>query len=287
MYRLIILLAFFMQCATTEYVKQDYVYPTFYKGIYMNISPRSKSFTQRINYIKRVGLNAVVLDAWAAKTMFSSKQIKYCYDNDIHAIARIVMKYGGFKTFSNIDREMRLIELACQRGFKEIQLDYIRFEDKKNIIANFVKIKYINIIVSNAKAICKKYNVRLAVDIFGRIPFAKRDRIGQDIEKLDKIVDVICPMAYPSYYHKNNRNKEYALLKNVIKKSKSRTSKAKIVLWIQGFKHKTMNSNFHRFIKNQINACIDAKADGFIVWNPVNRYNALCTIMQDLNIAMR
>jgi len=290
-----VIMFFALQCATIEtnheeVVKQDeYQYPSFYKGVYINISPRAKftRFKYHINKAARYGMNTVVLDTWTVNNVFKQKHFDYLKKKRMHAITRIVMFPDGLISFGHINdtymyKKFELIEKACQIGFKEIQLDYIRFRDRRSPINNVVKAEFIESIVGHAKSICKKYNVKLSVDIFGRIPFTKNDRIGQRMEKLDELVDVICPMAYPSYYDKRSRRSEYRLIKKVIAKSKQRAKNAKVVLWIQGFKHKNIkHRSYYWFIHNQIKAARDSNSDGFIIWNAGRNYKTLYAVMNN------
>jgi hypothetical protein len=284
-------LLLFVKCISINQFKKndDYKYPAFYKGVYLNISPtvNFEIFKNQINTLKFYGLNTVVLDSYNEQYMFKPEYIYYCRKSNVHAITRIIMFPGGLRTCyaqqKYIDAKMRLINKACISGYKEIQLDYIRYADRKTYMSNRDKAKYIESIVNQIKTICNKYNVKLAVDVFGRIPFTRNDRIGQRMN-LKKYADIICPMAYPSYYGRQASKNEYSLLKTVIKKSRSVAPSVKIVLWVQGFKHVSITKSFYWFVNNQIRAVKDAGGDGFIMWNAGRDYGTLFAVMQNFNV---
>ena len=115
---------------------------------------------------------------------------------------------------------------ALNRGFDELNFDYIRFASdgfigdmgfpvwneiipKQEVIKNFFK--YLREQFSDAK---------ISVDLFGQATIDKNDLgIGQIIEDAYAYFDYICPMVYPSHYakmflgYKNPANYPYEVVK--------------------------------------------------------------------------
>ena len=95
------------------------------------------------------------------------------------------------------------------------------------------------------------------------------------MEGLDKVVDIICPMAYPSHYtwSKKLQHNPYHTVYMTSKKANTRTQSAEIVTWIQGFKMRLGPNSFPSYIRDQIKATHDAGIKGFIVWNARQKYD--------------
>lgn len=118
------------------------------------------------------------------------------------------------------DYPIALAKEAAELGFDEIQFDYIRFpssegrvsqiaygfefgtKTKSDMIAEFLKKVMVEL---------KPYDVQISADVFGIITKRNGDfeNIGQDFSRIASIVDVVCPMVYPSHYNFN----EYGLAK--------------------------------------------------------------------------
>lgn len=273
-----------------------YRYPAFYRGIYLNIyTARSiKKLTDFIEKSKSANINSFVLDVhFPKKTDFvlTAGHVELCKKNNIHPIARVVVFQDGLKKYpvspDEIERKIRLAENACEAGFREIQFDYIRFEDR-NILRRLSRDERYNFIegfLKTARDRLKKYNAITAADVFGRIPLNKGDAIGQRIEGLDNVVDIICPMAYPSHYtwsRKMMSNPYYTVLLTS-KSARDRTQNADIVTYIQAFKMKLSISNmsFEKYIEAQVKAVHDSGIKGYIFWNASQNYETPFNVMKD------
>ncbi len=100
-----------------------------------------------------------------------------------------------------------------ERGFDEIQFDYIRFPtdgmnlynaefrwksngmDKESALISFLSYARENI------------NAPIGIDIYGANGWYRSGtRTGQDVETLSQFVDVICPMFYPSHFENKFMN---------------------------------------------------------------------------------
>jgi hypothetical protein len=218
------------------------------------------------------------------------ENVELCLSNGIHPIARIVVFPDGLKKWPVSEEYMmdklRLADQACSFGFKEIQFDYIRFDDYGTVRRVALKDKYAFIegFLQRARNHLKKHNVKIAADVFGRIPLNTADSIGQRMEGLDKVVDIICPMAYPSHYTWSEKlmADPYHTVYITSKMGKDRIKNAEIVTYIQAFNMKVGKSglSFEKYIEMQIKAVHDAKVRGYLLWNARQQYDipfAVCT----------
>lgn len=209
---------------------------------------------------------------------------------------RIKYKSGGHYDYRWLDPSkagvqnynLMIMEEVAQLGFDEIQFDYIRFP-----AANHYNLDYwydeekfgthnvINHFLKRAKKIANEYDVALSVDTFGGIVWGDVDWriVGQEVESMAKIVDVIYPMTYPSHYspgfngYYNMYYAPYDIVHDSIKKFVEKANgNAEIRPYIQGFNMKA--NNFGKgYIAEQIKAGYDAGGTGFAIWNASNNYN--------------
>lgn len=273
----------------------EYQYPDFYKGIYLNYtSGMNRSILNSfVEKSKRSGINTFVIDVQPAPSQICpipESHVKLLLDNGIHPIARIVCFDQGLRRLpvpeGKIEQIYKIAESAAQKGFKEIQFDYIRFADQSNTTVHGVtkklspeeKYEFVEGLLGGARERLRPYNVRTAADIFGRIPWlasSGHDVIGQKVENLDKVVDVICPMAYPSHYWHDKEsginwiNTPYETVHKTAKMAKEKADNAIIVTYIQAFEIKVQQTglSYAEYIKKQIEAVHDTDTGGYIMWN--------------------
>ncbi|MFC1670341.1 putative glycoside hydrolase [Spirochaetota bacterium] len=274
---------------------ESYSYPKFYRGIYLNIVS-ARNFKKLVRFVeesKRSHVNAFVLDTQSSrykKCIVPQKNVKYLLDNKIHPIARIVVFPNGLKRYPISEKiildKLKIAESACKAGFKEIQFDYIRFNDSRALryLSVAKRYKFIEGFLLKARKYLKAYNVKIAADVFGRVPLNRRDIIGQRMEGLDKVVDIICPMAYPSHYtwSRKLQHNPYYTVKWTSSRANKRTKKAEIVTYIQAFKMKIPRTmSFNKYIQEQIKAIHDSGIRGYLMWNARQRYEVPMKAMRD------
>jgi len=262
-----------------------YKYPEFYKGIYLNVAS-GRSMEKLKHFVKHAhksGVNTFVLDVQSSrlkKNILPAENIKYLMDNGIHPIARVVIFPDGLKRWpiskEYIEDKLTIAESACKAGFREIQFDYIRFNDsnRNRHLKYNERYAFIEGFVKKARARLKKYDVKFAADVFGRIPLNKNDIIGQKMESLDKVMDVICPMAYPSHYtwSKKLQKDPYHTVYITSKRARERTKNAEIVTYIQAFKMRLYGMNYGKYVIEQVKAVHAAKIRGYLLWNARQDY---------------
>lgn len=273
---------------SVETIQQPVPVPEFYKGFYLN-SQSGRDINLLKNFItkaKDAGFNAVVIDVHNEsnnKFLIPKENIDYVTSEGLYPIARIVMFPDGLKVYpipeELIKGRLELAKQACKIGFREIQFDYIRFNDYGILkhVPLEQRYKTVEGFLARAKTELAVYNVRVACDVFGRIPLNTNDSIGQRMEGLDQVVDVICPMAYPSHYtwSKKLMADPYYTVFITGKRAKERTKNADTVLYIQAFKIRVVMSglSFQEYMAKQIQAAHDAGVKGFIWWNASQQYD--------------
>ncbi|EMG12877.1 glycosyl hydrolase domain protein [Leptospira interrogans serovar Grippotyphosa str. LT2186] len=210
-----------------------------------------------------------------------------------YPVARIVNFDGGLPTekpsIQRINSIHKSIQAACKSGFPEIQLDYIRYADNLNLKLTY-EMRYKNIaeIIKGIRKETLRCNnlPYIGADIFGRIPFNKNDMIGQKVEILAQLVDVLYPMLYPSHFYgmsdkiKNPYQTVYDGTLFTIKRSLKTT---RVIPYIQGFNMSVGKSGLtlSNYIKAQIKASYDSGGHGFVVWNAWNDYEPTFQALKD------
>ena len=203
---------------------------------------------------------------------------------------------------SSWDYPIALAKEAAELGFDEIQFDYVRFPSSegktKQIAFGFdsdtkTKSQVINSFLEKVMSELEEYKIVVSADVFGIITKRQGDfeNIGQDFAAIAQIVDVICPMVYPShyapgeyklanpdkspyntvYYSVNDGLKRYSEIENPDAK------KAVIRPYLQDFtaswlgRGKYLNYSTNQ-VKEQIQACYDLRIQSFTLWDPSNKY---------------
>ncbi len=267
--------------------------------------------------------------AWQEKYKVD-KVLKAFHDNDVHIIGRLVCfkdpvysakntrlaikktdgtvwkeKLGGGKTASwlnpyNKESWEYLVSIAKEavnKGFDEIQFDYVRFPNgikKVTDFSSYNKEKYeaINEFLAYAKK--ELPGVVISADVFGIICESPADTegIGQYLELVGKDVDYLSPMVYPSHYALGQTVNgvtfakpdldPYGVVYNSLKKAKDRISKvegynADIRAYLQDFTASWIGKgNYKGYgpedIKQQIKAVYDAGYEEWIFWDAGNTY---------------
>ncbi|NLI59250.1 MAG: putative glycoside hydrolase [Clostridium sp.] len=198
---------------------------------------------------------------------------------------------------------------AVEKGFDEIQFDYVRFPAVSNKEVYYgenlpEKADAINGFLKEAAAELKEKGAIVSADIFAIVCESPGDTegIGQVLERVGMDIDYISPMIYPSHYANNSRGmmgngvgqsingivftapdlKPYEVVYNVLEKTKNRISevenyKAEVRPYIQGFTASYLPKGYYQVygpeqIKQQIKAVYDAGYEEWIVWDAGNNY---------------
>jgi hypothetical protein len=177
---------------------------------------------------------------------------------------------------------------AARAGFDEIQFDYVRFPDAKDVrysepSTQSTRIAAITGFLTEARQALAPYNVFLAIDVFGYVCWNLDDtHIGQRIEDIVPLVDYVSPMLYPSGFqfgipgYANPVQHPYEIVRLSLDRALARThvSPLRFRPWLQAFKDYAFDRRVFDAdeVKAQINAAESFGADGWMLWNPRNVY---------------
>ncbi|HYB71627.1 MAG TPA: putative glycoside hydrolase [Candidatus Bathyarchaeia archaeon] len=180
---------------------------------------------------------------------------------------------------------------AAEKGFREIQFDYLRFPgDGRLGAARYSKpttqetrLQAITGFLKRAAEALTSTGASLAVDLFGYTAFNFDDTgVGQRVEELAPLVDCLCPMAYPSAYHRgipgvpNPVAHPYEVVLETVRRTRERAGPgaAHVRPWIQDFRDYAFDRRPFGVaeLRAQMQAAHDAGAAGWMLWNPRNRY---------------
>jgi hypothetical protein len=261
--------------------------------------------------------NKTASEIGAVKKYFDIKIIDSLKKNGIYTIARIVVfkdkrLYSAYKSkYAIRDKESAVpwkgnpreywtdpysdfvrnynIEIAEEvqlAGFDEIQFDYIRFPSDGPIdrchytfkkTEDIYKSEILAFFLEEAKS---RIKLPLSVDIYGfNAWFHMGNRIGQDAERFSEVVDIICPMVYPSHYGRSffadmtDSAKPYKIVLESAKRSRKITmDNAVIRPYLQAFNllSPTWGPNY---IKSQTKAALEGGYDGYTFWNASGNYD--------------
>jgi len=190
--------------------------------------------------------------------------------------------------------ELRVADEAAAAGFEEVQFDYIRFPEPYKSLPTQVfpgagdrqKPVVLAEFLSAARARLAKRGVRTTADIFGLVTSVHGAlEVGQQWEDLAQSADVILPMVYPSHYPHgsfglDHPNAEpYKTIFAAISAAHKRDEKLglagdRVRPWLQAF---TLGSPAYGAaeLREQKKAVYDAGYQGWVLWNPGSRYEAV------------
>jgi hypothetical protein len=180
---------------------------------------------------------------------------------------------------------------AIRRGFDEVQFDYVRFPtDGKLGAAKYAKpnsketrLSAIAGFLAKARRELGASGAFVGADLFGYTAFNENDTdIGQRIEELAPHLDYICPMVYPSGYHKGIPGYANPVLApgkvvhesvRLIRKRANGTV-AQVRPWLQDFKDYAFDKRIFGVseVQAQIRGSEEAGGSGWMLWNPRNDY---------------
>ncbi|MCK5412887.1 MAG: putative glycoside hydrolase [Candidatus Pacebacteria bacterium] len=257
--------------------------------------------------------------------------IQKFHDNDIYVIARVTVFQDPILAVARPDLAIKnkatgglwkdnsglawidpasieardyIVEIAkdaSERGFDEINFDYIRFPSDGRL--SQMSFPFYDSEVQTKREAMKEVfehfrenlpDLVISVDLFGLATVNKDDLgIGQTIEDAFENFDYICPMVYPSHYangfigFQNPAQHPYEVVKYSINHAVERLeayrvaqeensegqkkSLAKIRPWLQAFDIGAVYGP--NMIRAQIDASNEAGGVGWILWNASNRYS--------------
>ncbi|MBN1993270.1 MAG: hypothetical protein JW953_11245 [Anaerolineae bacterium] len=272
--------------------------------------------------------NAPTLRDWPAL-------MQYLDERNIYAIARIVVFKDNYLARAHpewavkdasgqlwLDREdlpwleafhqevwdynVALAVEAAQRGFDEIQFDYVRFPTDGSISqisysqpadTPEARTKAINGFLATAEAALAPYPVKLAVDVFGYTTWHKGDfRIGQDLAQMARYLDVLSPMLYPSTFDHGLDGMPgyefavdfpyeivYESMLRVIPRVKATNPNIVVRPWLQDFPDYGFDRRIFTpdEVREQMFAAYDTGGGGWMLWDPRIKYTPAALVTAD------
>ncbi|MBV9897295.1 MAG: hypothetical protein JO020_24285 [Chloroflexi bacterium] len=192
------------------------------------------------------------------------------------------------------DYNTALAREAIQRGFDEVQFDYIRFPTDPSPDASIADIQYsrpftpdnrvtaLKSFLSQAHAAVNAAGGFLSMDTFGYTTWWDDDGgIGQDLEILADDIDYYCPMVYPSTFNAGLPggipypevvSRPYDVVYQSLVHAGQKLAGKHVVLrpWLQYFDDYPWATQMHYdapLIEAQKKAVADANAYGWMLWN--------------------
>ncbi|MCB0165613.1 MAG: hypothetical protein KDI79_15385 [Anaerolineae bacterium] len=198
------------------------------------------------------------------------------------------------------DYNIALAVEAAERGFDEIQFDYVRFPTDGNLssidyslpeVNAAVRTAAISSFLAKAKAALTPYNAKLAADVFGYTTWNEGDfGIGQDLPQIAAHLDVLSPMVYPSTYGYGLPGlpqyndliiaHPYAVVYESMLRAMAKVKPANpdIILrpWIQDFPDYAFDRRTYTpaEIREQMLGAYDSGSGGWLLWDPRVEYTA-------------
>jgi hypothetical protein len=265
----------------------------FYRGIYLHSGTgySLRAIKRLIPLAKKSNINAFVIDVAPYRSFsprINAEAVKLCLDNGIYPIARVVAFQYGFKSAKilkwHLDAILKLVDLSVKAGFKEIQLDYIRFADGWRGLSLKKKYELIENLLKKVKEKINNPSILLATDVFGRIVYNRSDIIGQNLESMASVADVICPMVYPSHYFPDRYklSRPYFTVRQSVIKGLNRVGSHTFIMpYIQAFRYNVgwARMSLGQYIIEQVKAVETTAARGYIIWNARNRYGLTFSVL--------
>jgi hypothetical protein len=178
---------------------------------------------------------------------------------------------------------------AAQAGFDEIQFDYARLPDATGLVYRVAdtqenRVGAIVGFLREARTALTPHNVFLAIDVFGYVCWNLNDPgIGQQLERIAEVVDYVSPMLYPSSFqagipgYRNPVQHPYEIVRHSLDRAIERTGMPAVRFrpWLQAFPDYAFGGRPFTAgeIRRQIAAADDAGSNGWMLWNPHNRYS--------------
>jgi len=187
------------------------------------------------------------------------------------------------------DYNVSVAEELCRRGFDEIQFDYIRFPtDGINLDNARYRWRDSGMDMDSAIESFMRYarsriTKPISLDIYGANGWYRTGaRTGQEVELLNKYVDVICPMYYPSHFEQTflaqnpPEERPYRIYYFGTKRTQI-IARGRIIVrpWAQAF---YLNVSYDRkyynkdYVRKQLEGVRGAGKGGLTYWNNTGRY---------------
>ncbi|MEZ4523439.1 MAG: putative glycoside hydrolase [Thermomicrobiales bacterium] len=179
---------------------------------------------------------------------------------------------------------------AAAVGFDEIQLDYLRFPTDGPVdVADYgttvdpeTRVAAITGFLTQMRSALSPTGVFMAADVSGVVLWDSSDNgIGQDLDAIESLVDVICPIIYPSHFSPGTfgydfpNDHPFQVVEVNIERIQERfgDSAFKFRPWLQDFSSGMGIDYGAEEVRAQIDAAEQFGSAGWMLWNDANVYS--------------
>jgi len=235
-----------------------------------------------------VGVNTLVVDLWWPSPKYK-KAVERIVQSGLRYVPRITMFPGG-GTHEQItnqrywEKRWQLAQFALDMGAKDVQLDYIRYSSKQ--AASPHNALNVREVLRFFKKRINERGAQLQIDVFGEVGLAPSMHIGQDIAIFSPDIDAVCPMVYPSHYtpYAEHALKPYETVYGSLVSLKRQMGKNQVpvLAYIElfNFRHSMNTVERVKYIRSQLRAVREARAEGWLAWSAGNHYDLLFEILR-------
>jgi len=189
-------------------------------------------------------------------------------------------------------------ELA-RAGVDEIQFDYVRYPTNgwtgdwqgSTETTALRRQGVIGAFLAAARDTLDPYGVKISADLYGIMAWGQVEDLaltGQHVPTIASLVDVICPMIYPSHFGPGFEGRRrpgddpgYFIGEGTRRFRELVAGEAEIRPWLQAFPYRVTRFD-GEYISAQIRAAREAGSAGWSLWNPACRYDVALAVMPAL-----
>jgi hypothetical protein len=262
------------------------------QGIYLqaNTAQNPKRLEHMISHSLETGVNTLVVDLVSPSTNYK-KAVARIHEAGLRYVPRITMFAGGgnHEQVTNQDtweERWKLASYAIELGAKDIQLDYIRYSSKTP--ASPLNAINVREVLRFFKKRANERGAQLQIDVFGEVSYAPSMHIGQDIGLFAQEIDAVCPMVYPSHYepYQEHALQPYETIFGSLTALKRQmgAQPVPVLAYIELFNYRFKMNTEERiaYIRAELRAVKEARAEGWLAWSAGNRYDILFGVLRRL-----
>jgi hypothetical protein len=186
---------------------------------------------------------------------------------------------------------------VSQAGFDEIQLDYVRFPtDGPLEVADYgapvdadARVAAITNFLSQMRTAISPTGAFLGVDVFGIILWDESDNgIGQDLDEIVPLVDIVSPMIYPSHFSPGTfgydfpNDHPYQVIRVNLERIQDRfgADAFKFRPWLQDFSSGLGIDYGAEEVRSEIDGAEEFGGTGWMLWNNANVYSSTALLAE-------
>lgn len=197
------------------------------------------------------------------------------------------------------DYNLTLALELVRAGVDEIQFDYVRFPtngwrgdwtgDPRETAAR--RRQVVTDFLAAARDTLAGTGVRISADLYGIMAWDRVEDLaltGQHVPTIASLVDVICPMIYPSHFRPGFEGRErpgddpgYFIGEGTRRFAELVAGQAEIRPWLQAFPYRVRDYGAE-YVATQVRAARGAGGAGWCLWNPSCRYGEAVTALAEL-----